>query len=126
MRASHERISPGEYLYFPAFHYTSYTNMTLEDALTIKAYLFSLVPVAQGDATPNITPDEETGLGRWSAEELADYLETGMKSDGDFADASMAEIIDHPTGKLSAGDRAAIARYLRSVPAIRRWKSPSR
>ena len=81
---------------------------------------------AQGDATPNITPDGETGIGRWSAEEIIDYLETGMDPDGDFAGSSMAEVIDHSTGKLSAEDRTAITAYLRSVPAIRNKKSPSR
>jgi len=57
---------------------------------------------------------------------LVDYLETGMKPDGDFAGASMANIIDHSTSKLSDRDRAAIAAHLCSMPAIRRWKSPSR
>ena len=47
VRALREGISPGGYHYFPAFPYTSYTNMTLEDARAIKAYLFSLAPVAQ-------------------------------------------------------------------------------
>ncbi len=36
----------GTHLY-PAFPYTSYTMMTDEDVLAIKAYLFSLPPVNQ-------------------------------------------------------------------------------
>lgn len=206
VRALREGISPGGNHYFPVFPYTSYTNMTPEDARAIKAYLFSLKPVArpsrahdirfpfawrfaqtfwkllffepgplrvetdrppewtrgaylvralvhcaechtprnplggmdralwlagapggaQGDATPNITPDEETGIGRWSAEEIVDYLESGMDPDGDFAGSSMADVIAHSTGKLSDRDRAAIATYLRSVPAILHKKSPAR
>ena len=38
-------VAPDGSSYFPAFPYTSYTGMTREDALAIKAYLFSLEPV---------------------------------------------------------------------------------
>ncbi len=45
VRALHEGIGKdGEHLY-PAFPYASYTLMTRDDALAIKAYLFSLKPV---------------------------------------------------------------------------------
>ena len=44
-RALHEGVGrDGEYLY-PAFPFPWYTNVTREDALAIKAYLFSLKPV---------------------------------------------------------------------------------
>ena len=45
VRALHDGIGKdGEHLY-PAFPYTSYTLMTRDDALAIKAYLFNLKPV---------------------------------------------------------------------------------
>jgi len=45
VRALHEGIGKeGEHLY-PAFPYASYTLMTREDALAIKAYLFSVKPI---------------------------------------------------------------------------------
>lgn len=47
VRALHEGISPDGGRYFPVFPYPSYTKMTREDALAIKAYLFSLEPVSQ-------------------------------------------------------------------------------
>lgn len=47
IRALREGVSPGGYDYYPAFPYTTYTNMTDEDILAIKAYIFSLDPVAQ-------------------------------------------------------------------------------
>ena len=44
VRALHEGIAKdGTHLY-PAFPYTSYTGMTRDDAVAIKAYLFSLAP----------------------------------------------------------------------------------
>jgi len=70
---------------------------------------------------PNITPDKDTGL-TWSEQEIADYLETGNKPDGDVAGGLMAEVIEgHGAGfkDLTKEDRLAIARYLKSVPAVR-------
>jgi len=46
-RALHEGVRPDGARYFPVFPYTSYTLVTREDALAIKAYLFSLAPVAK-------------------------------------------------------------------------------
>ncbi|MFW2406014.1 MAG: c-type cytochrome [Gammaproteobacteria bacterium] len=40
-------VAPDGSSYYPAFPYTSYTGMSREDALAIKAYLFSLEPVRQ-------------------------------------------------------------------------------
>ncbi len=49
IRALHEGVSPDGSRYFPVFPYPSYTKMTEEDALAIKAYLFSLEPVKQAN-----------------------------------------------------------------------------
>ncbi len=40
-----EGVSPDHRHYFPAFPYTSYRNMLLEDLLDLRAYLMSLPPV---------------------------------------------------------------------------------
>ncbi len=72
----------------------------------------------EGEAVPNITPHDETGIGAWSAEDLATYLSIGMDPDGDFAGSLMADVIAHGTGALAAADLAAIAVYLRSLPPI--------
>ncbi|MDH4048564.1 MAG: cytochrome c [Gammaproteobacteria bacterium] len=47
LRAFHEGLNPDGDAYFPAFPYTSYTGMSREDLLAIKAYLFSLEPVTK-------------------------------------------------------------------------------
>jgi mono/diheme cytochrome c family protein len=76
----------------------------------------------EGSAVPNITPDRETGLGSWSEEQIADYLETGNKPDGDVADGLMAEVIQGSSAGykvLSKADRLAIAKYLKSIPPIK-------
>jgi len=73
----------------------------------------------EGALAPNITPDEETGIGKWSPADLTYLLETGLKPDGDDVQGLMSEVIEHGYGKLGAEERQALAEYVRSVPAIR-------
>jgi len=71
---------------------------------------------------PNITPDKQTGIGNWSEEEIADFIGTGNKPDGDVAGDLMAEIIQGTSAgfkDLTKADRLAIAKYVKSVPPIR-------
>ncbi len=72
---------------------------------------------------PNITPHAD-GLAKWSAKDIAYFLETGFNPDYDAAGGNMADVVLN-TGKLSAEDRAAMAAYLKSLPA-RPGKSPAR
>jgi hypothetical protein len=75
----------------------------------------------ENSTVPNITPDRETGL-TWSEEEIAEYLGTGNKPDGDVAGGLMAEVIEGTAAgykDLTSADRLAIARYLKSIPAVR-------
>jgi mono/diheme cytochrome c family protein len=200
IRALREGVDPdaGEH-FFPAFPYTSFTLMTDEDLKAIKAYIFTLKPVAkpsrphevgfpfnlrflqlfwkwlffeegpfnpepskspewnrgaylvravahcgechtprnrlgglekdrrfagtdsgpEGESVPNITPDPQSGIGKWSAGDVASYLATGLDPEGDVAGSLMADVIERSTGKLTDADRAAIVVYLKSLPPIR-------
>jgi len=71
----------------------------------------------EGEPIPNITMDPETGIGKWTEDDLDTLFTIGMLPDGDFAGSSMAEVIEN-LGKLTAEDRKAIITYIRSVPAI--------
>jgi ethanolamine ammonia-lyase large subunit len=76
----------------------------------------------EDQAMPNITPDRETGIGKWSVEEIADYLGSGNKPDGDVAGGLMAEVIDGTLAgykDLSKADLLAIAQYLKTIPPVR-------
>lgn len=64
----------------------------------------------------NITPDPQTGIGRWSEAQLVTALRDGKRPDGTIIGPPM------PFGfyrQISDRDAAAIAAYLKSVPPIR-------
>ncbi len=190
-----EGEDPDGHHYYPAFPYTSYTGVSREDLLAMKAYLFSLEPVentapehelawyistrlAAGawkmnnfnserfvpdpdqsdqlnrgaylvrhlghcgechtprsslgslqyerelagnpngpdeEKIPNITPDRNDGIGKWSVSDIEYFLDIGMLPDGDFVGSAMSAVIDHNTSKLTEEDRLAIAAYLKSI-----------
>lgn len=73
-------------------------------------------PAMEGDGRiPNITPSDD-GIGSWSADDLAYYLESGFTPDFDSAGGEMAKVIRN-LAKLPAEDRQAIAAYLKAIPA---------
>lgn len=72
----------------------------------------------EGAVVPNITPHRDSGIGRWRASELVQYLESGMTPSGDFAGGLMAEFIDGGLHVLTRDDRVALAEYVLSVPAV--------
>lgn len=198
VRAVREGVGPRGANYYPVFPYPAYTQISDEDVQALKAYIFSLPPVAQankphelpwylrlrplirvwkwlyfhpgrftpdprkpagwnrgaylahalvhcgechtprnrlggpqaslmfagttdgpdGAVIPNITPDRETGIGKWSRSDLLEYLQTGLTPDGDVAGDLMAEVIDNSTAHLTEDDLNAITDYVRSLPPI--------
>jgi mono/diheme cytochrome c family protein len=65
---------------------------------------------------PNITPDSETGIGRWSDAEIATAIREGKRPDGGVIGRPMP--IELYRG-LSDRDLAAMVSYLRTVPPVR-------
>ncbi|HEY1736867.1 MAG TPA: cytochrome c [Methylovirgula sp.] len=65
VRAIHRGVAKDGHMLYPAFPYASYALLTDDDALAIKAYLFSLAPVkAQAPANALIFPFNQTYLMR--------------------------------------------------------------
>ena len=65
---------------------------------------------------PNITP-HETGIAKWSSAEIVEYLTSGFTPDFDVAGGEMYEVVLN-MAELSDTDRAAIAAYLKAIPAL--------
>jgi len=72
----------------------------------------------EGIAIPNITPDAETGVGKWSEGDFNMLFTIGMLPDGDFVGGVMSESISHSTSKMTADDRKALIRHLQALPAV--------
>ena len=82
-------------------------------------------PAPEGDGyIPNITP-HKTGLGSWSAGDIAYSLKEGFTPEYDSFGGSMVAVQEN-MAKLSDDDRAAIAAYLKSVSAIESAKKPEK
>lgn len=198
IRAMTQGVGPDGQTYAPVFPYTSFSKITKDDLLALKAYLFSLPAVRQenqshdlfipfgerlgfslwqmlffnpqpfqndpsqsdlwnrgaylseavahcgechtprgltgtlnegmvyagsvdgpeGELAPNITPDEETGIGEWALSDLADFLKTGFKPNGDDVQGLMGEVIESGYAHLSDEDLEAMATYVMSLPPI--------
>ena len=64
---------------------------------------------------PNLTPDEETGLGRWSVAEIVTMLRTGRNRHGS---QTMAIMPWTSYAQLNEADATAIASYLKSLDPV--------
>jgi len=66
--------------------------------------------------SPNITPDPETGIGRWSDGQFLRALRDGVRPDG----ANYFPVFPYPSfTKITDADARAIKAYLFSLPAVR-------
>lgn len=65
---------------------------------------------------PNLTPDPETGLGKWSPQEIIAAITKGRRPDGRV----LAPIMPwHAFANLTDGDTRAIAAFLKSLPPVK-------
>jgi mono/diheme cytochrome c family protein len=64
---------------------------------------------------PNLTPDNETGLGKWTNDEIITALQTGKRPDG----RELAPIMPWRNfANFTSEDAQAIAAYLKSLPPL--------
>lgn len=67
---------------------------------------------------PNITPDNKTGIGEWSNDDIFTYLKTGQLHGKAYADGDMGLAVQNSFSKLTDEDLRAIAAYLKQIPPI--------
>jgi mono/diheme cytochrome c family protein len=65
---------------------------------------------------PDLTTNARTGLGAWSIDDIAEYLQNGRNAHAD-AGGPMGEVITYSTSLMSDSDRHAMAVYLKSQVA---------
>ena len=64
----------------------------------------------------NLTSNLHTGLGEWTAEEIATYLKTGTSKHKSTVLGPMAEVVQNSLSHLTDADLNAMAEYLKSLP----------
>ena len=70
---------------------------------------------------PNITPDDETGIGRWTSDEFYRMMHTGISRDGTLLYPAMPFA---QYTKVTRDDCDAIFAYLQSLPPVKQKNKP--
>ncbi|MDH6302930.1 mono/diheme cytochrome c family protein [Polynucleobacter sphagniphilus] len=65
----------------------------------------------------NLTSNLRTGLGSWTAQDIANYLKSGKYPGKTTALGPMQEVVHNSTSKLSDSDLLAMGVYLKTLPA---------
>lgn len=64
----------------------------------------------------NLTPDPDTGLGKWSIQDVMRALQSGVRPDG----RTLSPVMPWPDYyRLTSSDARAVAVYLKSLPPVR-------
>ncbi|UEH08575.1 cytochrome c [Pseudomonas sp. HN8-3] len=71
----------------------------------------------EGWIAKSLRGDHKDGLGSWSEEQLVQFLKTG-RSDRSAVFGGMSDVVVHSMQYMSVDDLTAIARYLKSLPAV--------
>lgn len=64
----------------------------------------------------NLSSNLHTGLGSWTAQDIATYLKTGANQGKTTTLGPMAEVVQNSTSYLSDDDLLAMGEYLKSIP----------
>jgi mono/diheme cytochrome c family protein len=80
------------------------------------AFLSGSAPL-EGWIAKSLRGDHKDGLGGWSEEQLVQFLKTG-RSDRSAVFGGMSDVVVHSMQYMSEDDLTAIARYLKSLPAV--------
>ena len=86
-----------------------------ERALDETSSLYLSGALLDGWYAPSLRSDVNTGLGRWTEDDIFHFLRTGRSQHG-VVFGSMAEAFNNSTQYMTDGDLQAVAHYLKSLP----------
>nr|HEX4317166.1 c-type cytochrome [Kofleriaceae bacterium] len=72
--------------------------------------------------SPNITPDEATGIGTWSDDQILQGIREGVRPDGSHMYPIMPYLLYN---RLTDSDGRALVAFLRALPAVGRTSPPN-
>lgn len=112
--ASTDEVARGRYLSEGLAHCGEcHTSRNAVGALQRDVWLAGAPNPSGKGKIPNITPAELA----WSETDLVEYFTSGFTPDYDSAGGEMAEVVSN-LAQLPESDRAAIAAYLKAIPAV--------
>ena len=91
------------------------------------------VPTSKGyQLAWNLTPDQKTGLGSWTAQQVATELKTGNRPNKGPVSGLMAEVVGvgNPAfqgfgySQMTDADALAIGQYLKTIPPVEHMPAP--
>jgi mono/diheme cytochrome c family protein len=101
-----------------ACHSKDFKTLDENDPPKSEGYMGGGNMLLQMSGTPiyasNLTPDDETGIGRWSADDFRHALRDGFRKDGSLVRYPMNRM-----PQLAPDEADAIFAYLRTVPKLR-------
>lgn len=127
--AKSDKIAYGRYLVTHALecyacHSADFKTMNVDEPEKSPGFLGgdnALVGLSQEKIySSNITPDVETGIGKWTEAQLKRALRDGIRPDNSVVRYPM-----EPMRDLDDDDIAAMYAYLRQVPAIHKQRHPN-
>jgi mono/diheme cytochrome c family protein len=118
-----DAVARGRYLAFAldcyACHSASFMTMNIEEPEKSDGYMGGGNTLIDLRGRPiqsaNITPDDATGIGRWSEAQFVRALKQGFRPDNKPIRYPMLPLVE-----LDDAEAAAIYAYLRTIPAISR------
>ena len=120
-----QRLARGQYLSYAlgcfechgAHDWTKHDAPLLAGSLGASFAEYPQVGLPGRVFAPNITPDPETGAGRWTNDMLARAIREGISHDG----RALFPMMPYPNFRhISDADLASLIVYLHSIPPIRR------
>lgn len=122
MPARTERVAYGRYLTFAldcwTCHSADFKTMNVLEPEKTPGYLGGGNTLTDVEKKPvysaNLTPDDETGIGRWSEADFVRAVTRGIRPDGRVLHYPML-----PKTELEEDEVTAIYAYLRTVPKVR-------
>jgi mono/diheme cytochrome c family protein len=87
-------------------------------AVDLSMYMAGTNDGPENKPVPNITPDDETGIGKWDVADLVQLMKTGLKPNYDDVEGIMDEAVQYGLKHMTDEDLTAMAVYLKSIKSI--------
>lgn len=109
----------GAYLVEGALHCTvCHTPRNSLGSLLTNKWMSGSIESGETFPAPNITPDYDTGLRNWDANDWMRFLNLGETPQGHRVTGEMRKIIRYGTSQLTETDKKAVAKYLMSIKPV--------